>query len=157
MVGNPESYLPALSACGLTHCLHPCGFYWGYNKEGGYYNDDERSPFIKQNKQLPGVIFTPPRHLSDLTGLVFLNENWDRSKKYKEKTIYLFQENKNYYLAINVYETDICFNKALIISIEALKINHLNEDISSYHEFNSPIQAAGKALGNLTTDGKPRA
>ena len=157
MISNTVSYLPALSACGFTHCMNPYSYFWGTNKEGGYYNDDERSPFIKQNKQLPGAIFTPPRHLSDLTGLVFLNENWDRSKKYKEKTIYLFQENKNYYLAINVYETDICFNKALIISIEALKINHLNEDISSYHEFNSSIQAAGKALGNLTTDGKPRA
>ncbi|KTC65970.1 alpha-amylase (plasmid) [Legionella adelaidensis] len=70
MVGTPERYTQVLSTCGLTHCLHPCSYYWGHSTEGGYSSEIRESPFQRQIQSLSKIVLTTPDSSGGLVGVI---------------------------------------------------------------------------------------
>ncbi len=148
MIGNPEHYLPALSALGLTHCLHPCSFYWGYNNEGGYQNLN--SPFTSQVTGLSPIVMTPDRHISSLNNLVILEGELSVSSKFKNNSIYIFTQQQKRYCALNVDDTDLWFGNAVIVPIDDLEDKELVKLIKSYDALSKELKDNGTNFGEFT-------
>ncbi len=120
MVSNPEPYLTALSAEGLTHCLNPYSFFWGNNIEGGYINNTS-SPFIKYLQQLSSVVLSPPAtNLTAFKAILIDSMLFDAQQKLQAKTIYIFDNKCVPYFAINDDSYDVCFGKAIMAPLETL-------------------------------------
>ena len=117
MVPNPEAYSDALSTCMLTHCLHPCGFYWGHNTEGGYRLDGHK-PFIDQSRRLAEIVLSPPPlPINEFENLLIEPKNG----QYHPKTIYITCRNEtHYHIQFNVSQNDIRFGKAVDINVRDL-------------------------------------
>ena len=123
MVADPKVYHTALSSCGFTHCLHPCGFYWGHNIEGGYHNTDDKSPFVKQNKELSTIVLSPSEliDMKSYTQLLIDVDKFDHTQKLLAKTIYIFNSKGVPCFVLNDDATDICFGKAVFAPIASLE------------------------------------
>ncbi|WP_367608342.1 hypothetical protein [Legionella sp. W05-934-2] len=149
MIGNPENFLPAISACGLTHCLNAYSFFWGFEKEGGYQNTGQKSSFIKYSQLLSSAMLPGNESVSYSTNLVILENDLDVLGKWKKNTIYICKRQNQYFYTLSVNETDICFGKAAIQPIDQAKHPMLVLSLIIYHNLLDNHKRKGKQLGEL--------
>jgi hypothetical protein len=164
MIKDPESYMENLSACGLTHSLHPCSFYWGHNTDGGYENEADKSPFIEQNRTISEVILAPSAstQLSRYEQVVISKGPALKNMPAQENTIYVFQNNEKYSLCLN--NKDKFLNPENIIPIDLVNIDKtLEANMTSYlvnkkicDEIDKEIQTRSNQISKLEKTRSPQ-